>query len=87
MGQYTTSDLSDIYNSQNGQCVYCNIRLKWLHYHIDHIVPIKRGGTNHKDNIQILCARCNVKKGAQDPKEYENAIGFLRLSPENAQCA
>lgn len=32
--------------------------------HIDHIVPVARGGGNHVDNLQVLCAACNLAKGA-----------------------
>lgn len=28
--------------------------------HIDHIVPLRRGGTNHLDNLRTLCRRCHV---------------------------
>ena len=37
--------------------------------HIDHIHPIAAGGTNAPDNLQLLCARCNSRKGAR-PFEY-----------------
>tara|TARA_B100001971_G_C17919247_1_gene396879 strand:- start:102 stop:620 length:519 start_codon:yes stop_codon:yes gene_type:complete len=31
--------------------------------HIDHIVPLSRGGTTTLDNLQTLCSRCNQGKG------------------------
>lgn len=37
----------------------------------DHIVPYSSGGTDHVDNIQIVCGRCNRQmqdKGAPRPR-------------------
>jgi 5-methylcytosine-specific restriction endonuclease McrA len=34
--------------------------------HIDHIVPLAKGGKNELDNLQLLCGKCNLKKGAKD---------------------
>jgi hypothetical protein len=32
--------------------------------HVDHITPRKHGGTNDPSNLQVLCATCNLGKGA-----------------------
>ena len=32
--------------------------------HIDHIVPIKRGGKSIPSNLQVLCSKCNGKKSS-----------------------
>ncbi len=33
---------------------------------VDHIKPIKHGGTNDLNNLQTLCRSCNAKKGAKN---------------------
>ena len=37
----------------------------FVKYHVDHIYPISRGGKHHPDNLQIILATENLKKGAQ----------------------
>lgn len=33
--------------------------------HIDHIVPVARGGKTVPSNLQVLCSKCNGRKGAR----------------------
>ena len=30
--------------------------------HIDHIVPVSKGGKTIESNLQVLCSKCNVRK-------------------------
>ena len=43
----------------------------WQHgYHVlngvDHVIPVSKGGTDHLDNLQLLCSNCNRIKGNRD---------------------
>lgn len=49
---------------QNNLCVYCQKDVS-ITYHVDHIIPLAKGGTHVPDNIQILCPTCNVRKSAK----------------------
>ena len=32
--------------------------------HVDHVVPVAKGGTSDLGNLQAVCAPCNLRKGA-----------------------
>ena len=34
-------------------------------YTVDHVVPKARGGTDHIENLQLLCGACNSVKGTK----------------------
>ncbi len=35
------------------------------HIQIDHIIPVKQGGSSERDNLQPLCRWCNGVKGGR----------------------
>lgn len=51
-----------VFKRDNGCCVNCGSQND---IHFDHIIPHSKGGSNTVENIQILCATCNLKKGAK----------------------
>lgn len=36
---------------------------------IDHIVDLEYGGTNHRDNLRVVCYRCNQNKNDKKNRE------------------
>lgn len=68
-GRYTPKDIVAIGDSQGWQCVYCMQDIE-TGYHIDHKTPLSRGGTNYPNNLQLLCAPCNLSKHAKTHEEY-----------------
>jgi len=41
-------------------CAHCD--QKDGKFHVDHIVPLSRGGIDELMNLQFLCAQCNLRK-------------------------
>jgi 5-methylcytosine-specific restriction endonuclease McrA len=75
-GSHTAADILALLALQRSTCAVCRCKLT-KHYHVDHIQPLAKGGTNDKLNLQILCAPCNLTKNARDPLEFMQSRGFL----------
>lgn len=69
VGQHTAADVRAAYSAQNGKCWWCGEPVGDT-YHVDHRIPLARGGTNNADNICIACPSCNLSKGAKLPHEW-----------------
>lgn len=75
-GNHTSLDIKDLLIKQKEKCIVCNTKLD-NSYHVDHIVPISKGGSNDKKNIQILCRFCNQSKSDKDPITFMRQKGLL----------
>lgn len=65
-----------LYKLQRGTCPCCRQPLG-DDFHRDHIMPLALGGPNTDDNMQLLCATCNLQKGAKHPVDFMQQRGFL----------
>ena len=74
-GSHTQKDIIRLIVQQRGRCAYCQEELDA--FHVDHIVPLSKGGDNGPRNLQITCPTCNLKKSRKDPLEYARQIGKL----------
>jgi 5-methylcytosine-specific restriction endonuclease McrA len=50
---------------QQWKCIKCKEYLD-VAYEIDHIIPINKGGSNQKRNLQALCRKCHGNKTFSD---------------------
>lgn len=75
-GHHTAKDIARILERQKYRCVYCPADLK-RGYHIDHIMPLALGGSNWPSNLQGLCPKCNMSKGAKHPIDFAQEKGRL----------
>ena len=59
-----------LYGKQEGICAGCQVLFAFRNFTIDHIIPRRRGGTDHLDNLQLLCGACNSMKGTDSQEAF-----------------
>ncbi|MCY4009126.1 MAG: DNA methyltransferase [Anaerolineaceae bacterium] len=59
-----------LYGMQEGVCKGCDVLFPFKIFQVDHIVPQSRGGTDHIENLQLLCPPCNSSKGSKTMAEW-----------------
>ena len=58
-----------LYGKQEGNCTGCRTHFPFRNLTIDHVIPQAKGGTDHPDNLQLLCGACNSMKGTGTQEE------------------
>lgn len=61
-GTITKEEWESVLNKFGKKCAYCGADGSPLGLSMDHIVPLKKGGSNTKDNILPVCRNCNSSK-------------------------
>ena len=54
---------NQLYGEQGGDCNGCGTHFEKQNLEVDHIIARNQGGTDHIDNLQLLCGHCNRIKG------------------------
>ena len=56
----------DVLRRDNFRCQLCGSSAKdGVKLHVDHILPVSKGGKTEISNLRTLCERCNLGKGAK----------------------
>ena len=62
---------------QGGKCNGCRTKPPKQNMQVDHIIPRAKGGETRLDNLQMLCNRCNKRKGVGSMDELTNKIAAM----------
>lgn len=68
-GSCSPEDVRTKLTAQGGLCFYCTRPMDGV-YHIEHMTPLARGGTNGPENICCACPECNLQKNDKTAAEF-----------------
>ena len=74
-----------IYSAYGKRCKYCRDILKVNNMVCDHSIPLSNGGESVKSNLQMICARCNTRKGPLTHKAYSKLLAWLKRQNQNTR--
>jgi 5-methylcytosine-specific restriction endonuclease McrA len=75
-GRYSSEDVAKLLRLQKAKCAFCRAGIK-TGFEVDHITPLKLGGSNRPSNLQLLCRSCNRRKAAKHPIRFAQECGRL----------
>ena len=64
-------------------CRYCPRRLDVTNMVCDHVKPLSDGGDSVIANLQIVCDRCNTRKGSLSHRDYRNLLNWLETQSKD----
>lgn len=65
----TPAHLRLLFEAQDGRCRYCRTPLG-SNKHLDHRIPLSRGGEHAPDNVCWACSKCNLRKYVSTEREF-----------------
>lgn len=72
-GRHSKRDIERQYCSQKGKCWHCGKPLN-NKFHVDHLIPLSRGGTDFSNNIVCSCSECNLSKNNKLCSEWNGRL-------------
>ena len=73
-----------LYGEQGGHCAGCYVHFEPRNLEVDHIISKNRGGTDHIENLQLLCGNCNRVKGNRG---MEYLVGKILIGNERQRVS
>ena len=76
--------LNQIYDHTSGYCHLCHKKLSLKNYgqfgargawEVEHSTPLRKGGTDHLNNLYPACISCNREKGIRNTRTARNHKG------------
>lgn len=64
------ADVEALFIAQGQRCVYCSRGIERGHRHLDHVVPLSRGGAHVLSNLVWACPSCNLRKWNHSAVEF-----------------
>jgi len=69
-GHLSVDSLRDRILESGGRCEWCAVSLINSEFELDHVLSLRRGGSNVAANLVVSCPDCNRRKGQKHPARF-----------------
>jgi 5-methylcytosine-specific restriction endonuclease McrA len=77
--RYIDRDLREfVYQRDGGRCFYCHCDVPLFGAHLDHVLPVSRGGMSIYSNLVLSCRSCNCSKSASVLENLDDILAEVR---------
>ena len=66
-----------VHKSYGRKCRYCDSLLLVNNMACDHVHPLSMGGNSTPANLQMICMRCNTRKGPLTDRNFKKILRWL----------
>jgi 5-methylcytosine-specific restriction endonuclease McrA len=78
-GSHTIEDILRLQHEQDDLCFYCDADIS-IGFHVDHFIPLCRGGSNDPENLRLACSPCNGAKWRKMPWVFTPKVRRYRIT-------
>jgi 5-methylcytosine-specific restriction endonuclease McrA len=57
-------------------CAYCKKETRLGDRHVDHVVPLVKGGAHSAENLCVACSACNLRKNDKTANEFIALLAY-----------
>ena len=61
---------AEVFRLSGGLCFWCACRLPEQGWHLDHLIPYSKNGTDEISNLRATCEFCNLSRGTRSAEEF-----------------
>lgn len=66
-----------VYAKCNGRCAYCGTKIGYKDMQVDHVTPLKLGGSDSIENMLPTCRSCNHYKSTLTVEKFRKYISGI----------
>lgn len=70
----SASERRAVYNKMPGHCAYCGCEIELREMQVDHVTPLRKGGTDTLDNMLPACRSCNHYKSTLTVQQFRQMV-------------